>query len=535
MKTRWLAHARLIPIVAALMLTAVPAVDAKDAALEARIKAIMARPEFKDAKWAMQFQLVDGEQPIYALNRDTLMTAASSFKVFVEGNAFSRLGPDYRFRTPVYRTGPIVDGVLKGDLVIVASGDLLLGGRIGADGSLALPEPDHTYADIPGAGPVPGDPLQVLRALAKDIASQGIRRVEGRVLVDASLFRPGKARVGMGNEMTVSPMMINDNVVDITVRPGMTVGAPAVVQVSPQTGYLRIVNETKTVAAGNQRPKRIGFASDVANADGTHTLTVAGEIALQGAKEFRVYHIPELDRFAAIAFVEALADAGVSAKWTASDIDAAALAVHYIGQNLVAEHVSLPLSEQVKVMLKVSSNIHTAAFPYIVGAIAGKDGNNAREAGERLRGELFASMGLDSKAGAQNLYTPEFFITFLSHMAQQPWFGEYHRALPIMGRDGSLQHVQVDSPAAGHVFAKTGTGMGMRGPSSGPAKLNKALAGYIKLPDGRLVAFAEFAEVAVPSPDAREDTAGKAGEALGEIVTAVYESMARGGSHSGES
>jgi D-alanyl-D-alanine carboxypeptidase/D-alanyl-D-alanine-endopeptidase (penicillin-binding protein 4) len=104
-----------------------------------------------------------------------------------------------------------------------------------------------------------------------------------------------------------------------------------------------------------------------------------------------------------------------------------------------------------------------------------------------------------------------------------------------MGRDGSLQHVQVDSPAAGHVFAKTGTGMGMRGPSSGPAKLNKALAGYIKLPDGRLVAFAEFAEVAVPSPDAREDTAGKAGEALGEIVTAVYESMARGGSHSGES
>lgn len=150
--------------------------------LDARIEEIMRRPEFGNARWGMKFYSPDTKQVVYAINSDQLFQPASALKVFVAGTAFSALGPDYRFRTPVYRTGPVDEGILKGDLVLVASGDLLLGGRVQLDGRLALPEPDHTYDMHPDAAPVPGDPLRSIREIAGQVAARGIRRVEGRVL-----------------------------------------------------------------------------------------------------------------------------------------------------------------------------------------------------------------------------------------------------------------------------------------------------------------------------------------------------------------
>jgi D-alanyl-D-alanine carboxypeptidase/D-alanyl-D-alanine-endopeptidase (penicillin-binding protein 4) len=59
--------------------------------------------------------------------------------------------------------------------------------------------------------------------IARQVAARRIKRIEGRVLVDASLFREVQDEVGGSGTVTVSPMMINDNLVDITVRPGSRV------------------------------------------------------------------------------------------------------------------------------------------------------------------------------------------------------------------------------------------------------------------------------------------------------------------------
>jgi serine-type D-Ala-D-Ala carboxypeptidase/endopeptidase (penicillin-binding protein 4) len=128
----------------------------------------------------------------------------------------------------------VVWGVLKGDLVLVAGGDLLLGGRVKPDGTLALPQPDHSYSDgNPDAVPVSNDPLRSIRKIAYHIAVHGIRRIEGSILVDASLFREARDTKG-GVEITVSPMMINDNLVDVTVTPGRREGEPAKLHISPE-------------------------------------------------------------------------------------------------------------------------------------------------------------------------------------------------------------------------------------------------------------------------------------------------------------
>jgi D-alanyl-D-alanine carboxypeptidase/D-alanyl-D-alanine-endopeptidase (penicillin-binding protein 4) len=87
-----------------------------------------------------------------------------------------------------------------------------------------------------------------------------------------------------------------------------------------------------------------------------------------------------------------------------------------------------------------------------------------------------------------------------------------------MGRDGTIAHVLPDSPAAGRVFAKTGTaGMG--------TTLHKALAGYLMLPDGRLVVFAQFMNQTVGSNAEAFALHPVVEVAQGEIANAVYESL----------
>jgi D-alanyl-D-alanine carboxypeptidase/D-alanyl-D-alanine-endopeptidase (penicillin-binding protein 4) len=426
---------------------------------------------------------------------------------------FSTLGPGYRFRTPVCGTGPVIGGVLHGDLVLVASGDLLLSHRVQPDGTLALPIPDHSY-DMPDTVPVPGDPLRPLRDLARQVAARGITRVSGHVLIDTSLFAQARTSIGVSAAglVTISPIMINDNIVDVTVTPGNQAGAPGVVHLSPQTGYVQIVSQVTTVPASDTAPAPLSFASDVTNPDGTHTVVLTGDILVSTRHLYRAYYVPEPARFAAMAFAQTLRDAGIKAQ-----AGITGMAPPYVPRGLLAEHVSPPVSEQVKVMLKTSSNVHTAMWEYVDGAIAGHDSANPAAAYGELMTRLFQEAGLDPSPPG---YTPAFFVIYLAYIARQPYFPLYRDALPIMGKDGDLASVQADSPAAGHVYAKTGTGLG--GTASHPV-IDKALAGYIQSPDGGWIAFAEFMDMGISSPAALMPVADAVGEAMGAIAAAVYQ------------
>jgi len=181
------------------------------------------------------------------------------------------------------------------------------------------------------------------------------------------------------------------------------------------------------------------------------------------------------------------------------------------------------LSESVKVMLKLSSNIHTAVFPYLVGAIAGREPNNPKVVYEGYRRELFSQAGIepDPPGASDGRFTSDTFVAFLAHIARQRYFRAFRLALPIMGKDGNLTRVQANSPAAGHVFAKTGTAV-MFAPGS-PTQLYKALAGYIQLCDGQWLTFAQFMDRLVPPTEDGLQVADRALHAMGEIASAVYE------------
>src|SRR5579871_938866 len=106
---------------------------------EARLHSIMARPEYRHSRFGVAIYPAAGGAALFRLNAGEFFVPGSTTKLLTEGVALKILGPDYRFHTPVYRTGAVsAEGVVAGDLIVVASGDLNLSGRIQPNGTLAF-------------------------------------------------------------------------------------------------------------------------------------------------------------------------------------------------------------------------------------------------------------------------------------------------------------------------------------------------------------------------------------------------------------
>ena len=78
-------------------------------------------------EWSVMAWSLDRNQPLFAINADKAMIPASNNKVYSAIWALAVLGPDYRFPTDVLITGPVQNGVVRGDVVIRGSGDPAFG------------------------------------------------------------------------------------------------------------------------------------------------------------------------------------------------------------------------------------------------------------------------------------------------------------------------------------------------------------------------------------------------------------------------
>jgi PBP4 family serine-type D-alanyl-D-alanine carboxypeptidase len=495
--------------------------------LTGRIQAVMDRPEFKHAHFGIEFYSLDENKPIYSLNEEKLFTPGSTTKLVTEGTALRLLGRDFRFHTKVFRTGPIDrKGVLKGDLVLVAGGDPNLSGRIRSDNTLTFQNTDHSYDGSPSTRAVEGDPLAVIRDLARKVAAQGIKRIRGRVLIDATLFPEGDRE--LGTDVVISPIVVNDNLVDVMVGPGMSPNSPVTLTPAPETAYVRFLNHATTGDSGSEPD--IHWSDDITLPDGTHNVTVEGAFPAGGPPILYAYNVPEPSRFAQTVFAEALAGLGIRIDGrgpSAATPDFKALAANYTPEALVAEHISSPFSEEVKVTLKVSQNLHASMVPYMLPAILAPDDSD--KTGFDLMRECLTGMGLDlggasqaDGAGGDALFSPSFMVNFLARFAALPDSSLFRNALPVLGRDGTLENIQSESPAAGHVAAKTGTFATADPMNNGIMLGAKGLAGYITTRDGRRLAFAVYVNNVACSTG--EDIK-RVGQALGEIAAAAYDSL----------
>lgn len=509
----------------ALALAFIPSIAlAQRAPLAERVAAITNRPEFKHALWGIELYSLDSNKVVYAVNGEKLFTPGSTTKLLTEGTALALLGADHRFTTRIYRTGPVRAGVVQGDLVLVASGDPNLSGRIQPDGTLAFENEDHSYDADPSTKAVPGDPLMVIRELAAKVAAKGIKGVTGRVIVDASLFPEGERE--LGTNVVLSPIVVNDNLVDVMIGPGASAGAPASLSMSPRTSYVRFVNKVVTSAAGS-RPT-IRWSSDTDGPEGTRVVTATGNFPMGTNAILYSYAVPSPSRFAEVTLAEALREKGVSARArvVTTKVDLARLKPSYTSANVVAEHVSPPMTQEIKVTLKVSQNLHASMTPMIVAALKRTD---STQTGFDLEREFLTGMGLDlggaqqgDGAGGDAHFSPSFMSSYLAAMSRRPDFRAFHDALPILGKDGTLWNIQPQAAAAGHVHAKTGTFATYDPLNRRLLVTGKGLAGYLTTAAGERMAFALYVNNVSVSLEPNETTR-VAGQALGEIAAAMYD------------
>jgi D-alanyl-D-alanine carboxypeptidase/D-alanyl-D-alanine-endopeptidase (penicillin-binding protein 4) len=179
-----------------------------------------------------------------------------------------------------------------------------------------------------------------------------------------------------------------------------------------------------------------------------------------------------------------------------------------------------------KVILKVSQNMHASSMPMLMGALFG---TSQGMTGFDVEREWLQREGLDTRgaqqgdgAGGDAHFSPAFMVSYLRMMSRRPDFEQFHAALPIMGKDGTLYNIQPDSPAAGHVHAKTGT-YAVEDPLNRTLLIEgKGLAGYMSTASGKKLIVVVYANnVAVSS--APDEATRVVGQALGEVAAAAWD------------
>ncbi|MDX2037462.1 MAG: D-alanyl-D-alanine carboxypeptidase/D-alanyl-D-alanine-endopeptidase [Isosphaeraceae bacterium] len=497
--------------------------------LEERVRSVLMTPGYENASWGIL--VVDSEtgETIYERRADELFRPASVTKLYSCAMGLVELGADHRFRTPVVRRGEVRDGVLRGDLILIARGDPSMGGRTGPEGTLLFEDNDHTYAGSSGSSNavlVASNPLAGLDHLARAVHDEGIRSIEGEVIIDDRLFDAAPSS-GSGPRR-VSPIVINDNVIDVVIAPGAKVGDRGVVTMVPATAFARMDALVETVEEGSRPELTVTVV-------GPRAFRVRGTIPV-GHKPFvRIFEIEEPASFARALFIERLRERGVEVDATplgSNPEDSLPPRDDVAGLPRVAEYVSPPFSESLRVILKVSHNLHASMLPLLVAAKHGErslsDGLKREAAVLESLGVAAASISFGGGAGGSvsDLTTPRATVALLRGLAKRPDYPVFEAALPVLGRDGTLARaVSPESPARGHVRAKTGT-YWVDNPLTGRSVItSKALAGTIDTAAGRKLTFAFFLNgVPIPARYQRvSDATLDAGRVLGRLAEVFYE------------
>jgi serine-type D-Ala-D-Ala carboxypeptidase/endopeptidase (penicillin-binding protein 4) len=458
--------------------------------LTTALLAIEQGPRYEQSDWG--YLVLDQKTGEVLASQSPLrmFDAGSTMKTFAVSTALEHYGNDYVFRTPVYRAGTQSGDTLNGNLVLVGSGDLSFGLRKQPDGSLYyenLPDLDHSYATVglPGAVEPPGDPLGALDELAASVKAAGITRVNGDVIIDDRLFTPHQYPDGL-----VSPIWVNENLIDIEVTPGSAAGQATTIDWRPKTASYTVETQATTVDAKETT------ALDVTEPTPGH-LVVTGTIAAGNTPTLVVQEITDPSAFARTAFIEALQRAGVTVTATPTGPNPASLLPakdSYPAADKLGEHVSANLAAYIKLIMKVSYN-RGADLMTCLAAV--KTGSTDCDQGLVAEVKTATALGVSKDqlfpfdgAGSddQSRVTPTALATFYKEATQAPYAKVLFDSLPILGKDGTLANVLPDSPAAGKVQMKTGNRVAGT-PANQIIVLGNSLAGYIEAKSGRQLTF----------------------------------------------
>jgi serine-type D-Ala-D-Ala carboxypeptidase/endopeptidase (penicillin-binding protein 4) len=420
--------------------------------LQKRLGDYVMQPRFMAAMWGVKVVSLDTGRTVFEHNAQKLFSPASNSKLYTVALALDRLGPDYRIRTSLYSSlKPDKSGELKGDLILYGRGDPGINARF------------HN-----------GDIYQALEPLVLVLTNAGVKRITGDLVGDESYFQgppfgSGWAWDDLENSYgaEISALTINDNTLQVAIKPGERVGASCKLALSPATAWLTFSNRTQTIGKGAKRT--ISFYRPL----NENLIYVSGQMPVDDPgynEDLTLHNSPGL--FLSF-FNEALARHGIQISGklrTMNWLDRQANPIAYDQLVQLGSVESLPMRELAREVLKPSQNLYTDLLLAQVGektrpANSGAD-QTSEELGLRELNKFLAAAGIKrgevlfeegSGLSRNNLTTPNATVALLQFMSRHRYSEVFLNSLPIAGVDGTLRNRMKGTPAAGNVRAKTGT------------------------------------------------------------------------------
>jgi D-alanyl-D-alanine carboxypeptidase/D-alanyl-D-alanine-endopeptidase (penicillin-binding protein 4) len=479
--------------------------------LTKEISAILSQPPLNRAHWGVDVVDLETGKALYSQNSDQLFLPASNAKLFTTAAALAIAGPDYHFRTTVEAEGKVDDnGRLLGDLVIFGRGDPNISGRVLPYALKTQRMPPHT---------------QILEEMADQVARNGLKIVDGDLIGDDTFY--AFERYGEGwawddlqwiDGAPVSALTFNDNVIFVNVLPAEHPGDKAVITVEPETSYYELDNRVVTSSVGVT--KRVGIHRD----PGSKKIVLWGSLPLGDAGMKEPMSIEDPAEFVAELFRTMLERRGITIRGKArarhgedaqffdqqiphpilptteappSSVNCPMCSamkpqepsgLNVPSNKVLAEHVSGPLLDDIRVTNKVSENLHAELALRLAGKLRGYGGSF--EGGIAAVKQFLLQAGLKedeftfldgSGLSRRDLVTPAATVQLLIYAARQPWGAAFEESLPVSGVDGSLSDRFQKTPAVGLIHAKTGS----------LSHVN-ALSGYAQTQAGKRFVFSIF-------------------------------------------
>ncbi|MBW6537768.1 MAG: D-alanyl-D-alanine carboxypeptidase/D-alanyl-D-alanine-endopeptidase [Mariniphaga sp.] len=427
---------------------------------EKQLQHFLSHPDYKNASVGIMVSEVETGNTVFELNAGKLLIPASVMKVVTSATALEILGADYRFQTRLGYSGKIENGTLKGDLIIIGGGDPALGSEYFKD---------HYFAP------------HFLETWAKQIRTAGIKRIQGNLVLDGSLYDSEKIPrtwiwEDMGNYYGAGPsaLTVYDNQFRISFRSPAIAGLPTeIISVYPKIEGLNFKNEV--LSSDDPRDMAYVFGSPFDN-----NRVIRGTIPKNRSAFTIKASNPFPENLLADDFLKYLANEGVFLK--GQIVFEKVLANSF---NLLFINESPALAEIVKVLNYESVNLFAEHLVKQVAAETTGIGNP--ETGLKIISEFWENRGLDirqlfmedgSGLSHFNAVSPVFLTSVLRYMAKTSKISaSFLGSLPTAGQ-GTLRQFSSQNFPGKTLLAKSGSMTRVR-----------CYSGYISSKSGKNLAF----------------------------------------------
>lgn len=415
-----------------------------------KVNTLLGAEPTSKGEWGLLIADAETGETLYEQNAAKYFVPASNMKLFTTALALDKLGPEFRFHTTLESTGAISpEGELTSDLLLVGRGDPNLSNR---------KFPFNLKEEFDGP------PERGLAELADALVAKGVKKMSGDVIGDDSYFP--RERYPNGWEVddmvweygaAVSALVVNDNTATVTLLPGQATGDAVQVAVAPRTQDFVVDNEVTTSAAN------VKADLTLTREPGAHLVVVRGTLPEKSAPRKLVLAIEEPALHAATLFKSLLEQRGVEIGGGVR-VRHEAITTDGITPAVLAEHVSIPLGDSVKLVNKISQNLHTEVL--LRTAMRQKGTWNSFDDVAKFAADFYTQVGITpddiiqtdgSGLSRHDMVTPRAMLALLRYAQTRPWFENFFASLPVAGVDGTLEERMKNTPAAGRVHAKTGS------------------------------------------------------------------------------